>query len=243
MKGKCGKGKSGPIGRIEETPWTPPPGQYHPRETEAVSPPPPTEQSLPETTLETELESMMDEMEAGQAAHHAADPTPTPTPSVPTPVLTPQSSAPATPRVPDPEASPPTEGQTEKTDDGEEAEEEKERNDKACFFGDMVNLQYAYIEIYIYTHQHTHLSKLNVACQEGVRRSLTMQSTGTGPTQTIKGLAVRGPDGKLQRVTWFMVCLLHVLEIQTIYIYIYIYFLYFSNIVEHNICRGQRIDP
>ena len=152
MKGKCGKGKSGPIGRIEETPWTPPPGQYHPRETEAVSPPPPTEQSLPETTLETELESMMDEMEAGQAAHHAADPTPTPTPSVPTPVLTPQSSAPATPRVPDPEASPPTEGQTEKTDDGEEAEEEKERNDKACFFGDMVNLQYAYIEIYIYIY-------------------------------------------------------------------------------------------
>ena len=39
-----------------------------------------------------------------------------------------------------------------------------------------------------------------IALQD-LRRSLTMQSTGGEPTK-IKGLAVRGPDGKLQRVSW-----------------------------------------
>ena len=90
-----------------------------------------------------------------------------------------------------------------------------------------------------YIHQHTHLSKLNVACQEGVRRSLTMQSTGTGPTQTIKGLAVRGPDGKLQRVTWFMVCLLHVLDIHTIYIYIHLFFILFQYYWTQHLPRSK----
>lgn len=34
---------------------------------------------------------------------------------------------------------------------------------------------------------------------QDLRRSLTMQSAGGEPTK-ISGLAVRGPDGKLQRV-------------------------------------------
>lgn len=229
--------------KIEEKPWTPPPGQYHPREAEAVSPPPPTEQSLPETTLESELESMMDEieMEAGQASHHAADPTPTPTPSVPTPVqakpvFTPQPSAPATPQVPDPEASPPTEGQTEKTDDGEDAEEEKERNDKACFFGDMVNLQYA-----LYTSAYPLIKtqcRLPGRCEAIFDHAIDWDWTNPNNQRFSSSWArwkattcdlLHGVSSPCARYTY--------------YIYIYIYFIYFSNIIEHNICRGQRIDP
>ena len=49
------------------------------------------------------------------------------------------------------------------------------------------------------TFEEVESAEKGEAAQSNIRRSLTLESEGAGSTPKVRGLAVRGPDGRLKR--------------------------------------------